>query len=134
MYKVPRCGGLGDDTWILISRRLDEDHTAKEDFSEDKQHLYSRPSVEMEQGNQVEGDGLNWEINPFISESPGKQLPPVDSLAAKSKLTPSSRVLTPQYGGRQVAFVSVKRPAPSTASLSSRSKKPNYSNFTYRRS
>lgn len=97
--------------------KADDDHTAKEDSYEDKQHLFPGPSVESsEYGNQVEGD-FELGDNPIISESPGKQLPPKDSLAAKSSSPPSSKVLTPQYGARQVAFVSVKRPAPSTTAF-----------------
>lgn len=106
---------LGDSDSDI--EKADEDHTAKEDSYEDKQHLFPGPSVESsEQGNQVEGD-VELGDNPIISESPGKQLPPDDSLAAKSSSPPSSRVLTPQYGARQVAFVSVKRPAPSTTAF-----------------
>lgn len=106
---------LGDSDSDI--EKADEDHTAKEDSYEDKQHLFPGPSVESsEQGNQVEGD-VELGDNPIISESPGKQLPPEDSLAAKSSSPPSSRVLTPQYGARQVAFVSVKRPAPSTTAF-----------------
>lgn len=79
--------------------------------------MFPGPSVKSsEQGNQVEGD-VELGDNPIISESPGKQLPPEDSLAAKSSSPPSSKVLTPQYGARQVAFVSVKRPAPSTTAF-----------------
>jgi len=97
--------------------KADDDHTAKEDSYEDKQQLFPGPSVESsEYGNQVEGD-FELGDNPIISESPGKQLPPKDSLAAKSSSPPSSKVLTPQYGARQVAFVSVKRPAPSTTAF-----------------
>ncbi|XP_011030825.1 PREDICTED: uncharacterized protein LOC105130155 [Populus euphratica] len=127
-------GGLGDSSieksvpryWTIESflgdsdsdfEKADDDHTAKEDSCEDKQHLFSGPSVESsEHGNQVEGD-VEWGDNPIISESPRKQLPPEDSLAAKSSSPPSSKVLTPQYGARQVAFVSVKRPAPSTTAF-----------------
>ncbi|KAJ6293238.1 hypothetical protein OIU78_025262 [Salix suchowensis] len=96
--------------------KADEDHAAKEGSYEEKQRLFPGRSAESEHGNQVEG-GLELGDNPIILESPGKQIPPKDSLAAKSSSPPGLKVLTPQYGARQVAFVSVKRPAPSTTAF-----------------
>ncbi|KAJ6770578.1 hypothetical protein OIU79_021265 [Salix purpurea] len=96
--------------------KADEDHVAKEGSHEEKQRLFPGRSVESEHGNPVEG-GVELGDNPIILESPGKQIPPKDSLAAKSSSPPGLKVLTPQYGARQVAFVSVKRPAPSTTAF-----------------
>ncbi|KAB5534798.1 hypothetical protein DKX38_017884 [Salix brachista] len=96
--------------------KADEDHAAKEGSYEEKQRLFPGLSVESEHGNQAEG-GVELGDNPIILESPGKQIPPKDGLAAKSSSPPGLKVLTPQYGARQVAFVSVKRPAPSTTAF-----------------
>ncbi|CAK7338424.1 unnamed protein product [Dovyalis caffra] len=102
--------------------KADEDQTAREGsahIKEDTKHLFPGPPLRGEFGKQVE-DGVELGDNPIISESPGKQLPPKDSLAATSSSPPSSK-------SKQVAFVSVKRPAPSTAAFIS-VKKPTTSN------
>ncbi|XP_058001359.1 uncharacterized protein LOC110670780 [Hevea brasiliensis] len=105
---------LGDDSAF---EELNE-HPAKEGSTytkEDEKDLFPDPSTERENEKEVEG-GFDLGDNPDAG-TPDEKLQPEGDLLATSSSSPRSKPLTPKSSARSVTFVSVKRPAPSTAAF-----------------
>ncbi|XP_065860447.1 uncharacterized protein [Euphorbia lathyris] len=103
---------LGDDSDM-------EDNTAKEGSShnqEDSKHLSISPSSKSENKTQGYG-GIELGDNPVKVGSKDERPHPEGEPQATSGTSPSSIFLSQKSGGKSVAFVSVKRPAPSTSAF-----------------
>lgn len=117
-------------------KKANEDDTAIQGSTHikvDEKDLSAISSIEAEHGYQVDSDGehskqVDSDVEagdiPVIEATPDKKLGPEDGASAASSSSPSLKPLTPESSVKQVAFVSIKRPAPSTAAASIPVKRP----------
>ncbi|KAL5736000.1 hypothetical protein ACOSQ2_030788 [Xanthoceras sorbifolium] len=102
---------LGDEE--LDSGKPEAENIATENpvhINEDKTDLFAGPSTKSDDENQADSVGE--------PGTPGPILPPKDGLLATLTSSPSPNPSTVVLGSRKVAFISVKRPAPSTSNSS----------------
>ncbi|KAI9192313.1 hypothetical protein LWI28_021048 [Acer negundo] len=107
----------------LESKKADADHMTTRSptsITEDKTDLFAGPSIESDDGKQKQAEscGKTVDVSGTSSGTPGPKLTPKDGLLATSTSSPISNPSKVTSGLRKVAFVSVKRPAPSTSNSS----------------
>ncbi|XP_002523000.2 uncharacterized protein LOC8260809 [Ricinus communis] len=105
---------LGEDD--SNSKNMNEDNTAKGSthIKEDEKDLFAGPT---ESGKRKEEEcGIELDDKPVDVGTPDAKLLPESGSPATSSLSPRKHP-SPNLSARSVAFVSVKRPAPSTAAF-----------------
>ncbi|KAK3199591.1 hypothetical protein Dsin_023006 [Dipteronia sinensis] len=104
----------------LESEKADADHMTtggSTSITEDKTDLFAGPSIESDDGKQkkAESGGKRVDVSATSSGIPGPKLTPKDGLLATSTSSLSSNPSKVMSSSRKVAFVSIKRLAPSTS-------------------
>ena len=98
---------------------MDENLTAKEGpvhTEEDKKGLFTGTYPEREHGKEAVA-GIQVPVYPEMAENPAEELPLEGDALPMSSSSPSIKSMFSKSAARQVAFVSVKRPAPTDAAF-----------------